>query len=209
MRKIIHDLLKPVIIRSHEDREQIYDTQDYAKKTAARIDEIDTYLFKNYEDDEEPKQTIAEKTNKHVTIKDDSEESSESEKSETGVKDMRSKKTRKRATKLDEFDMKIDQVIAELTTFKKAQVFIDQDLIKKLDYSTFEIQNISKKVDVIKQQQTQVDAGFAHQQKFVSDNFKKMSDELVDFKQTINVEFEKLSELVKESNFTIKDQEMR
>ena len=36
-----------------------------------------------------------------------------------------------------------------------------------------------------------------------------MSDDLVDFKQTINVEFEKLSELVKESNFTIKDQEMR
>ena len=36
-----------------------------------------------------------------------------------------------------------------------------------------------------------------------------MSKELLDFKQTINVEFEKLSEMVKESNITIKDQEMR
>ena len=35
-----------------------------------------------------------------------------------------------------------------------------------------------------------------------------MSKELLDFKQTINVEFEKLSEMVKDSNITIKDQEM-
>jgi ABC-type lipoprotein export system ATPase subunit len=36
-----------------------------------------------------------------------------------------------------------------------------------------------------------------------------MSDEVVTFQQTINIEFQKLSDLVKESNFKIKDQEMR
>jgi hypothetical protein len=107
LRRIIHDLLEPVIIRSHEDREQIFETWDYAKKSSARIDEVDSYLFKNIEESEEEQQP--KKSEKHVNIVVDSEDASEhSEKSESGIKDMRTKETRRRSTKLDEFDMKID-----------------------------------------------------------------------------------------------------
>ena len=113
-------------MRSHEDREKIFETQEYSRMTAARIDEIDSYLFKNIEDADE----VSKK--KKVTIKEGSSDEEDKEQSddesENGIKDMRSMETRRRSTKLDEFDMKIDKMMAELTTFKKAQVFIDEDL---------------------------------------------------------------------------------
>jgi hypothetical protein len=46
--------------------------------------------------------------------------------------------------------MKIDYIKAELHTFKKAQLFQDKNLFKKIDFNQFEITNINQKVDIIK-----------------------------------------------------------
>jgi hypothetical protein len=86
--------MKPVIDRAHEDREQIFTTWDYAKKTTARIDNIDGYLFKNDRDTDLDK--------RKVLFENDDEDS--------GVQDMRPKETRKRSTKIDELEMRFDML---------------------------------------------------------------------------------------------------
>ena len=97
LRRIVLEIIKPVILRAHEDREQIFSTWDYAKKSSARIDTIDSYLFKNIDDADLRKRS-------KIKFEDDEDAP------ETGVQDLRSKPTRGRATKIDELEMRFDMI---------------------------------------------------------------------------------------------------
>lgn len=49
-----------------------------------------------------------------------------------------------------------------------------------------------------------MDEGFLRIQSFVDSNFKKMADEIVEFKKQVSIDFDKLQKVVKSSEETVK-----
>ena len=105
LRTIVHEILKPVVDRAHDDREQIFKTWDYSQKTTARIDNIDGYLFKNDKD--------TDLANRKVNFENGDET--------TGVIDMRPEETRKKSTKIDELEMRFDMLKSQFVEHIKSQ----------------------------------------------------------------------------------------